>query len=195
MTELTRLVLEIGPLIAFLLAYYSGDIWLATGVLIAATVASLICTWLLFRRLPVMPLVSGVILTVFGGLTLLLADEIYIKMKPTIVNTLFAAALLGGLAWNKLVWKILFKDVMQLQDEGWRALQIRWGLFFLFLAVLNEIIWRNFNTEVWVNFKVFVLAPMTFFFAVLQIGIVKRYWLPEQPLPGGSDRNSDGTRA
>jgi len=112
---------------------------------------------------------------VMGGLTLYLQDDLFIKIKPTITNLLFAGILLGGLAWGKLFLRYVFGAAFRLEDVGWRILTIRWSLFFVFLAVVNEIVWRNFDTDTWVNFKVFGIMPMTFIFALAQLPLVKRY--------------------
>jgi len=124
---------------------------------------------------PAMPLVTGVFVFVMGGLTLYLHDELFIKLKPTIVNVLFASILLGGLAYGHSLLKYLFSDVFQLLDEGWRKLTLRWALFFLFLAVLNEIVWRFFSTDFWVAFKVFGIMPLTLIFSIMQLGLMQRY--------------------
>jgi intracellular septation protein len=121
--------------------------------------------------------VTGIFVLVFGGLTLWLQDDHFIKIKPTIVNGLFAAILFGGLVTGRLFLKIVFGDVMRLSEEGWRSLTVRWALFFVFLAILNEIIWRGFSTDAWVAFKVFGIMPITFLFAIAQIGLLKRYEL------------------
>ena len=119
----------------------------------------------------------GTFVLVFGGLTLWLQDDHFIKMKPTIVNSLFAAILFGGLLANRVFLKIVFGDVMKLSEEGWRLLTLRWAVFFVFLAVLNEVMWRGFSTDTWVAFKVFGIMPITFVFALCQIGLLKKYEL------------------
>ena len=122
-----------------------------------------------------MPLITGVFVLVFGGLTLWLQDDHFIKIKPTIVNGLFAAILFGGLLSGRLFLKIVFGDVMHLSEEGWRVLTLRWALFFVFLAFLNELVWRSFSTDTWVTFKVFGIMPITFVFALAQIGLLKKH--------------------
>jgi intracellular septation protein len=129
----------------------------------------------LTRHLPVMPLVSGVVVLAFGGLTLWLQDETFIKMKPTIINGLFGIVLLGGLAVGRPLITYVLDAVFDLTDEGWRKLTFRWGLFFLFLAVLNEIVWRNVSTDHWVSFKVFGTMPLTFLFAAAQVPLLMRH--------------------
>jgi intracellular septation protein len=140
-----------------------------------AIVVALIVSYALTRRLPVMALVSAVIVVVFGGLTLLLQNETFIKLKPTIIYALFTAVLLGGLAFRKPLLATVFDQVFHLTDEGWRKLTVRWALFFLALAVLNEIVWRTQSTDVWVAFKVFGVLPLTFVFAALQYPLLTRY--------------------
>jgi intracellular septation protein len=131
---------------------------------------------------PVMPLVSGVVVLVFGGLTLWLQDELFIKLKPTIVNTIFAAVLFGGLFFQKSLLRYLFGDVFSLTEEGWRKLTFRWACFFVLLAVLNEFAWRLLSTDSWVAFKVFGIMPITMVFAIAQVGLLQRHALdkPEE---------------
>jgi intracellular septation protein len=143
----------------------------------SAMIVSLLLSWLILKRVAVMPLVSGVIVLIFGGLTLWLQDETFIKMKPTIVNILFGGTLLGGLAFGQLLLKYVFGDVYRLKEEGWRILTWRWGVFFLVLAVLNEIVWRNFSTDTWVTFKVWGIAPLTVVFSMTQLGVLSKYAL------------------
>jgi len=170
-----KLLVEIGPLVVFFIGNTQYDIFVATGAFMAATAVSLLASRLIFKRVPAMPLVTGVFVFVMGGLTLYLHDELFIKLKPTIVNVLFASILLGGLAYGHSLLKYLFSDVFQLLDEGWRKLTLRWALFFLFLAVLNEIVWRFFSTDFWVAFKVFGIMPLTLIFSIMQLGLMQRY--------------------
>ena len=151
------------------------DIFIATAAFMVAIVIALPASWWLMRRLPTMPLVTAVFVLVFGGLTLYLNDEVFIKLKPTIVNAMFGIILLGGLAFGRSFLKIVFADVFHLTPEGWRQLTLRWGLFFFVLALLNEIVWRNFSTDTWVNFKVFGIAPLTMIFGMMQIGLLTRF--------------------
>lgn len=170
-----KLLVEIGPLVVFFIGNTQYDIFAATGAFMAATALSLIASRLIFKRVPAMPLVTGIFVFIMGGLTLYLHDELFIKLKPTIVNVLFASILLGGLAYGHSLLKYLFSDVFQLLDEGWRKLTLRWALFFLFLAVLNEIVWRSFSTDFWVAFKVFGIMPLTLIFSIMQLGLMQRY--------------------
>lgn len=176
LTASQRFMLDLGPLAVFFLAYRLGDLMLATAALIMTTLMSLAITYLVERRVALAPLVSGTMVALFGGLTLLLNDELFIKMKPTLVNCLFAVVLLvGAYGFKRGLLKYLLEMAFQITDEGWRVLSARWGFFFLFLAALNEIIWRNFSTDFWVNFKVFGMFTITILFAASQYNLVKRY--------------------
>lgn len=172
-----KLVFELGPLLVFFLMNSYGGIFWATGAFMIATTVSLTLSKIVLGKIPIMPLVSGVFVMVFGALTLILQDELFIKLKPTIVNTLFGVILLGCLAANQLVWRILFGDAFQLDEHGWRKLQFRWGVFFLFLAVLNEFIWRNFSTDFWAGFKLWGVMPITMIFAVSMIPVMQAHEL------------------
>lgn len=183
---LLKLALEMGPLGIFFFVNAKYGIFAATGVFMAATTISLIASLLLLKRIPIMPLVTGVFVLVFGGLTLYLQNDIFIKMKPTIVNLLFAAALGGGLFFGRSLMKIVLGEVIQLREEGWRKLTVRWAAFFLVLAVLNEILWRGFSTETWAAFKLFGIMPITFLFMMSQIGLLQEFQIQEdaaQPAP------------
>jgi intracellular septation protein len=175
--QLLKLAVELGPLMVFFVGNARAGIFWGTAAFIVATAASLIASRLLFGRIPTMPLVSGIFVLVFGGLTLYLQDELFIKLKPTIVNTVFAAILFGGLFAGHPLLKFVFGDVFRLTDEGWRKLTLRWACFFAVLAVLNEIIWRHFSTDAWVTFKVFAIMPITMVFALMQVGLLRRYEL------------------
>ena len=190
-----KFALELGPLLVFFfanargewlassfpaLAEMGGPIFIATGLFMAATAIALAVSWSLTRTLPIMPLVSGVVVFVFGGLTLWLQDATFIKMKPTIVNTLFGAVLLGGLLFGKSLLGYVFDSAFKLDAEGWRKLTLRWGLFFLFLAVVNEIVWRNFSEATWVAFKVWGIMPITVAFTMLQMPLIMRHSVEEK---------------
>jgi intracellular septation protein len=190
-----KFALEIGPLLVFFfgnlrgewllqtfpsLSVLGGPLLVATGLFMAATVLSLIVSKIVFKHLPVMPFVSGIVVLIFGGLSIWLQDEIFIKMKPTIVNTLFGVALLVGLMFGKSLLGYVFNAAFQLTEEGWRKLTLRWGIFFLFLAVLNEVVWRNFSDAVWVNFKVWGTMPITVAFTLAQMPLIMKHSLDQK---------------
>ncbi len=179
-----RLALEVGPLVVFFLGNQRADIYWATGLFMAAVLVALVVSYALTRHLPVMPLVSAVVVLIFGGLTLWLHDDMFIKLKPTIVNTLFGAVLLGGLAFGKPLLPVVLDTVFRLDDAGWKKLTLRWGLFFLFLAVLNEIVWRTQSQDFWVNFKVFGIMPITLLFALAQTPLILRHELKDEEAKG-----------
>jgi intracellular septation protein len=172
-----RLALDFGPLLGFFLAFKLYGLAAATGSLIALTLLSLAVSYGYEKKLAMMPLLSGVAVTLLGGLSLFLHDDYFIKIKPTLVNLLFAAVLLGGLYFKKPMMKFLLEHAFHLTEEGWRKLSLRWGIFFIFLAALNECIWRNFSTDFWVSFKVFGMLTLTMIFTVSQVPMIKRYWV------------------
>jgi len=170
----------VGPMLpAGIVGGERGGIFVATAVFMAAVVIALAISYALTRHLPIMPLITAVIVLVFGSLTLLLHDELFIKLKPTIIYLLFGAVLLGGLVLGKSLLGTVFDSVFHLTEEGWRKLTLRWALFFFALAVLNEIIWRTQSTDFWVSFKVFGVIPLTFLFAALQFPLMSKYAVPE----------------
>jgi len=182
MRKLYATALELGPLVLFFVANGRWGIYWGTGVFIVATAIALPCYRWLEKRWPIMPLVGGFFVLVFGGLTIWLQDDTFIKLKPTIVNCLFGIILGGGLLlFRRPLLKPLFGTAFRLTDEGWRKLTLRWGVFFLVLAVLNEIVWRNFSTDAWVNFKVFGFLPITMVFAAAQFPLLQKYSVPETP--------------
>ena len=193
---LLKLVLDLGPLLLFFFAnarpalfepwiaplipdaVATGErtgIFVATAVFMVAIVAALAISYALTRRLPVMALVAAVIVVLFGGLTLFLQNETFIKLKPTIIYLLFTGTLFGGLILRKPLLATVFDQVFHLTEEGWRKLTIRWALFFLALAMLNEIVWRTQSTDTWVTFKVFGVVPLTFIFAALQYPLLTKH--------------------
>jgi intracellular septation protein len=185
-----KLALELGPLVLFFLGNAYADrfgvatenrIFAATGLFIVATVIALGVHYVLVRRLPIMPLVSAVVVTVFGGLTIVLRDDTFIKIKPTLVNSLFGTVLLAGLYWRKPLLAVVLDSMFDLTDEGWRKLTLRWGLFFFVLAALNEVVWRTQSTDTWVSFKVFGIMPLTVAFALAQTPLLMRHEAPKQP--------------
>lgn len=191
-SPLLKFVLELGPLIVFffansrgewlaakfpVLAEFGGPIFIATGLFMAATAVALTVSWILTRTLPVMPLVSGVVVFVFGALTLYLQNDTFIKMKPTIVNSLFGGILLGGLLFGKSLLGYVFGAAFRLDEAGWRKMTLRWGVFFFVLAVLNEAVWRNFSTDFWVAFKVWGTMPLTIAFTLAQMPLIMKHSL------------------
>jgi intracellular septation protein len=175
LNPLLKLVLDLGPLVLFFAANGRYGIFAATGVFMAAVLAALLVSYVLTRRLPIMPVITAIIVVVFGGLTLVLHDATFIKVKPTIIYGLFGGVLIGGLLFNKPLLGVVFDSLFHLSEEGWRKLTLRWAMFFFALAVLNEIVWRNVSTDTWVTFKVFGVLPLTLLFGALQVPLVKRY--------------------
>ena len=172
-----RPAVDYGPLAVFFIAYFTADLFVATGALMAATAVVLVLSLAIERRVPAMPLVTAGVVGVFGGLTLWLHDETFIKMKPTIVQVLFAAVLLGGLAMRRPLLKMLLGKTITMDEEGWRKLTLRYGVFFLVMAGLNEVVWRTQSTDFWVNFKVFGIMGLTIAFALSQVPTMTRHGL------------------
>lgn len=170
-----KLGLELGPLIVFFIVNQRSDLFSATAIFMVAVLISLGLSRHFMKHWPVMPLVSAVVVLIFGGLTLWLHDETFIKVKPTIVNVLFGATLLIGLAFGKSLLAFALDMVIELTDLGWKKLTFRWGVFFFFLAALNEVIWRTQTTEFWVSFKVFGTMPITILFAVAQTPLILKH--------------------
>jgi intracellular septation protein len=200
LNPLLKLALDLGPLLLFFFANARpalfapllapvlpagehASIFAATAVFMIAILVALVISYALTRRLPTMAVVSAVVVLVFGGLTIILADETFIKLKPTIIYLLFAGLLFGGLVLRKPLLEIVFDQMFHLTEEGWRKLTVRWAIFFVALAVLNEIVWRNFSTDTWVAFKVFGALPLTFVFAMLQVPLLNKYAPPESKDP------------
>lgn len=170
-----RLGLEFGPLGVFFFVNAQFGIFEATAAFMAAVVLALAGSYALSGRPAAMPLITAVFVLIFGGLTLYLQDDTFIKIKPTIVNLLFASLLAGGLAMGKPILKLMLADVLQMEDEGWRKLTFRWACFFVFLACLNEVVWRSSSRDFWVGFKTFGVAPLTFAFMMAQAGLLQKY--------------------
>ncbi len=177
---------EYGPLAAFFIAYLLSDLDLmaATAVLIVATGLALALSLVVARRVPMLPLVTAVIVGVFGGLTLWFKDPTFIKMKPTIVQGLFSIVLLGGLAFGRPLLSLLLGAAWPMDQEGWRRLTFRFALFFAAMAALNEAVWRTQPEEIWVYFKVFGIMILTIVFAVAQTPLMKRHHVPEDGQAG-----------
>ncbi len=179
-----RLALEMGPLLIFFVTNGQFGIMPATAAFMVATPIAVLLSYRLEKRIPVMPLVGCGFVMLFGGLTLWLDDEFFIKVKPTIVNLLFSAVLFVGLALKRPYLKLLMGAVLHLDNEGWHKLGLRWAVFFIVLAVLNEVVWRNFSTEFWAGFKLFGLMPLTMAFAVAQVPLITAHQI-EEPTPAG----------
>jgi intracellular septation protein len=172
---LAKFAIEAGPLLAFFVANARTDIFVGTGVFMVATVLSIVAAYLLERRLPIMPLVTGIFVLVFGGLTLWLHNDLFIKLKPTIINGLFAAILAGGMTFGRPLLRPLLGAMLPLTDRGWRELTWRWAGWFLFLALFNEVTWRTLSTDTWISTKLFATLPMTIVFSLAQLPLIKRY--------------------
>jgi len=175
LNPMLKLALDLGPLVLFFVANARYGIFTATAAFMVAVVAALLVSYAMTRQLPVMPVVTAIIVVVFGGLTLILHDATFIKVKPTIIYGLFGAVLIGGLVFNKPLLGVVFDSLFHLSDEGWRKLTLRWAIFFFALAVLNEIVWRSVSTDAWVSFKAFGVLPLTLLFGALQVPLLKRY--------------------
>lgn len=195
LTPRLNAAIEYGPLGVFLVAYFVGNrylddtgaIMLGTAAIMAATIVALSVAWFVQRRVPKVPLISGVLLMVFGGLTLWLQDPVFFKMKPTMVYLLFSIVLLGGLAMRRSLLKSLLGNAWQLDDAGWRKLTLRFGLFFMAMAGLNELVWRTQTTDFWVSYKVFGTMGLILLFTMSQVGLINRHQIePEKPSVGDS---------
>lgn len=178
---------ELGPVVAFFVIYYLYDLITATGAIMVTTILALIISYYYERKIPAMPLVTAVVVMIFGGLTLYLNDETFIKLKPTIIYALFAGALGTGLLLGKSFVKTLFSNFWNLDDEGWKKLTIRLMLFFLSMAVVNELVWRNFSTDIWVNVKVFGFTVATFAFFMAQMPLLTKHNQNEAPVESDSE--------
>lgn len=181
MSPWLRMALEAGPLVIFFVVNAQAGILPATGVFMAVTLISLSVNYAMECKLPTMPLITGVFVLIFGGLTLAFEDDFFIKLKPTIVNGMFAGALFFGLAMRRNLLKIMLQAAVQLDAEGWRRLTWRWAWFFLVLAVLNEAVWRTQTTDFWVAFKLWGILPLTIAFSALQIPLILRHAVDEEP--------------
>jgi intracellular septation protein len=183
--QIRRLVLDLGPLLIFFASFKYLGIFGATACFMAAVLAALGVGWYLEKRLSPMPLFTALLVVVFGGLTLYLKNDTFIKMKPTVLYGFFGAVLLGGLFFNRLFIKYVFAQAFELDEAGWKKLTVRWGLFFGALAVINETVWRVTSTETWVSFKVWGIIPLIFLFALAQTRLVIKH-----QAPAGSDKDA-----
>ena len=179
MKSIYKLLIDIGPLAVFFIFYTRGDLKTAILPFMIATIIAVLFSYILEKKIPIMPTVGAVIILIFGGLTIYFDNETFFKMKPTIINLLFAGVLYGGIILNKSLLRYLLGAALKLQDEGWDILTKRWIGLFIALAILNEIIWRTQTTDIWVNFKVFGILPITFIFTLTQFSTIKKYQIED----------------
>jgi intracellular septation protein len=191
---LFKLATELGPLLVFFVANAKFHLFVATGAFMVAIVAAMLASYVVTRHVPLMALVTGVVVIVFGTLTLVLHDETFIKVKPTIIYGLFALVLGGGLLFGRSFIAILFDQVFNLTPPGWRILTLRWALFFFAMAILNEIIWRTQSTDFWVGFKAFGVIPLTMVFAIIQMPLIKRFHVEPVSLQASDAAEGDVSR-
>ena len=175
MKSIYKLLIDIGPLAVFFIFYTRGDLKTAILPFMIATIIAVLFSYILEKKIPIMPTVGAGIILIFGGLTIYFDNETFFKMKPTIINILFAGILYGGIILNKSLLRYLLGAALKLQDKGWDILTKRWIGFFIALAILNEIVWRTQTTDIWVNFKVFGILPITFIFTLTQFSTIKKY--------------------
>jgi len=185
MHPLLKLALDLGPLLIFFAANGLFGIFTATAIFMAAMLIVIAIGIVVERRVSPMPLITGALVVVFGGLTLWLSNDIFIKIKPTILYAMFAAILMGGLAFDRLFIKVVLGQTLRLNDAAWRTLTWRWSAFFIVLAVLNEIVWRNVSTNSWVAFKVWAIFPLTLLFAMSQAPFIARHQIEDEPSGAG----------
>ena len=179
---LIKFLTDFGPLLIFFVIYFNNenDLKIAIPPFVVATLVALVAVYLLEKKIPIIPLISGVLITFFGGLTLYFDNKVFFYMKPTIINLLFALVLFFGKYFTqKPLLKIFFQNAFNLEDEGWKKLNSRWIIFFIFVAVLNEIVWRTQSEAFWVNFKVWGLLPISFIFAASQFPLITKYKIKE----------------
>ena len=179
MKNIYKLLIDIGPLAVFFIFYTRGDLKTAILPFMIATIIAVLFSYIIEKKIPIMPTVGAVIILIFGGLTIYFDNETFFKMKPTIINLLFAGILYGGIILNKSLLRYLLGAALKLQDKGWDILTKRWIGFFIALAILNEIIWRTQTTDIWVNFKVFGILPITFIFTLTQFSTIKKYQIED----------------
>ena len=179
MKPIYKILIDIGPLAVFFIFYTRSGLQASILPLMIATVIAVLFSYILEKKIPIMPTVGAGIVLIFGGLTIYFDNEVFIKMKPTIINLVFAVILYGGMLIKKPLLKILLGAALKLEEEGWRILTYRWICFFIALAILNEIIWRTQSTDIWVNFKVFGILPITFIFTMTQFPLIKKYQIED----------------
>ena len=179
MKSLYKLLIDIGPLAVFFIFYTRSGLQASILPFMVATVIAVLFSYILEKKIPIMPTVGAGIVLLFGGLTIYFDNDIFFKMKPTIINVLFAVVLYGGILINKPLLKYLLGAALKLEETGWKILTQRWIGFFISLAILNEIVWRTQSTDVWVNFKVFGILPITFIFTMTQFPLIKKYQIED----------------
>ncbi len=176
-----KVLIEMGPLMAFFAGNWFAGIFWGTGIFMVATLIALALSWTLTGKLAMVPLVSAGFVAVFGVLTLWLQSDLFIKVKVTLINALFGAILLGGLAYGRSYLKLVMGEALKLPEAAWRVLTMRWGVFFFAMALLNEIVWRSVATDTWVNFKVFGLLPLTLLFALANAPYMAKHMIADEP--------------
>ena len=179
MKSISKLIIDIGPLAVFFIFYSRSDLKSAIIPLMIATIIAVLFSYIMEKKIPIMPTVGAFIILIFGGLTIYFDNEVFFKMKPTIINLLFALILYGGVIVKKPLFKFLLGAAIKLEDEGWKILTQRWISFFIALAIINEIVWRTQSTDIWVNFKVFGILPITFIFTMTQFPLIKKYQIED----------------
>ena len=179
MKSFYKLLIDIGPLAVFFIFYTRSGLQASILHFMVATVIAVLFSYILEKKIPIMPTVGAGIVLLFGGLTIYFDNDIFFKMKPTIINVLFAVILYGGILLNKPLLKYLLGAALKLEETGWKILTQRWIGFFIALAILNEIVWRTQSTDVWVNFKVFGILPITFIFTMTQFPLIKKYQIED----------------
>ena len=179
MKSISKLLIDIGPLAVFFIFYSKSDLKSAIMPFMIATIIAVLFSYIMEKKIPVMPTVGAVIILVFGGLTIYFDNEVFFKMKPTIINLLFALILFCGMIVKKSLLKFILGAAIKLEDDGWIILTQRWISFFIALAILNEIVWRTQSTDLWVNFKVFGILPITFIFTMTQFPLIKKYQIED----------------
>ena len=179
MKSLYKLLIDIGPLAVFFIFYTRSGLQASILPFMVATVIAVLFFYILEKKIPIMPTVGAGIVLLFGGLTIYFDNDVFFKMKPTIINLLFAVILYGGILINKPLLKYLLGAALKLEEEGWKILTQRWIGFFIALAILNEVVWRTQSTDIWVNFKVFGILPITFIFTMTQFPLIKKYQIED----------------
>ena len=179
MKSFYKLLIDIGPLAVFFIFYTRSGLQASILPFMVATVIAVLFSYILEKKIPIMPTVGAAIVLLFGGLTIYFYNDVFFKMKPTIINVLFAVILYGGILINKPLLKYLLGAALKLEEAGWKILTQRWIGFFIALAVLNEIVWRTQSTDIWVNFKVFGILPITFIFTMTQFPLIKKYQIED----------------